>query len=56
VDGKPVTKLTGRGKSTTLKKVSLPSVSKLKAPTNMKQLLSKNVKLKVKKYKFRRKL
>jgi hypothetical protein len=58
VDGKPVTKLTGRGKKTALKKVSLPTTSKIKAPQikSMGQLLSKNVKLKVKKYKFRRTL
>lgn len=55
VDGKPVTKLSGRGKSTTLKKVSLPSITKLKAP-NMKALLAKTTKLKVKKYRFRRTL
>jgi hypothetical protein len=58
VDGKPVTKLTGRGKKTTLKKVSLPtSTSKIKAPKikSMSTLL-KGSKLKIKKYKFRRTL
>ena len=58
VNGKPVTKLTGRGKKTALKKVSLPaSTSKIKAPKikSMSTLL-KGSKLKVKKYKFRRSL
>jgi hypothetical protein len=56
VNGKPITKLTGRGKKVTLKKVSaLPAPTKIKAP-NMKSLLAKTVKLKVKKYKFRRTL
>jgi hypothetical protein len=58
VNGKPVTKLTGRGKKTTLKKVSLPtSTSKIKAPKikSMSTLL-KGSKLKVKKYKFRKNL
>jgi len=59
VNGKPITKLTGRGKKTALKKVSaLPAPTKIKAPRikTMKQLLAKSVKLKAKKYKFRRTL
>lgn len=56
VDGKPVTKLTGRGRKTALKKVSsLPAPTKIKSP-NMKSLLAKTKKLQVKKYKFRRNL
>ena len=54
VNGKPVTKLTGRGKKTALKKVSAPGApTKIKAP-NMKTLLAKTVKLKTKRYKFKR--
>jgi hypothetical protein len=58
VNGKPVTKLSGRGKKVTLKKVSaLPAPTKITAPKikSMASLLSKS-KLKVKKYKFRRTL
>ena len=56
VNGKPVTKLTGRGKKTALKKISYtPAKLNIKAP-NMKTLLAKTVKLKSKKYKFRRTL
>jgi hypothetical protein len=56
VNGKPITKLSGRGKKTTLKKVSaLPAPAKIKAP-NMKSLLAKTTKFKAKRYKFRRTL
>ena len=56
VDGKPVTKLTGRGKKTALKKVSLPTPSKMKPIRSMRSLLSQTKKLKIKRYKFRKKL
>ena len=52
------TKLTGRGKKVTIKKITTPKSTKVKAPNikSMSQLLKKGVKLKVKKYSFRSKL
>lgn len=52
------TKLTGRGKKVTIKSISMPKSTKVKAPNikSMSQLLKKNVKLKVRKYTFRKKL
>lgn len=58
IDGKVKTKITGRGKKATLKKVSLPTTSKIKAPKikTMAQLLPKSTKIRIKKYNFRNKL
>lgn len=57
-DGKVKTKITGRGKKATLKKVSLPKSTKVKAPKikTMAQLLPKDTKIRIKKYNFRNKL
>jgi hypothetical protein len=56
--GKVKTKLTGRGRTATLKRVSPYKTKPMKAPNikSMGKLLSKNIKLKVRKYKFRSKL
>jgi hypothetical protein len=54
-DGKVKTKLSGRGKKVTLKKVSLPTPKKLKVG-KMSALMSKSGRMKAKRYKFRTKI